>query len=418
MAWVSPKVYAILKGAQKRGNSNADFVDKIKEMSEGDVEKALDAFFKNGGLQKQEFEEIYAELESQDNPPLQEGEEPGKKTSKKSKIKFNDRQARKLAKLDEGLGSVNTVLGITEPVTKEKVEKIVKDLKLDEDGQIATAMREFSRPFNNPELATAREVKITLPNGKKVKVAFYNMGSEEKNTQRKQDGERWKMEVKTEQEKALEQSGGVQYGNEAFIVVGLPGAGKSVTAAGKIINKYGAYEIDSDIFKDKMPESKEQAPDGHMVNNSSIVHYESGILRDDFEDMLTSQAKDGKLPNLVLPTVGGDINSLMERVNRLKQKGYKVNLINAFANTEVAMERNRSRFKQKLAKGQPVRYVGAEEYASSSVDKINSVFQTVLETQGNKIAKWAIYDGNRPMPAKPLFVDGSDDWDNFFGDEE
>jgi hypothetical protein len=417
MAWVSSKVYAILKNAQGKGIDAANFVDNIKEMSESEVEKSLNAFFKGGSVSSEQISEIYDSLEGEKPSEVSVEKDVGFANTKTGKIKLGDREARKSARLEEGLGSINQVLGVDKPVTKEDIASISKKLKLNEDGEISTAIREFSRPFSNPELKTVRKVKIKLPNGKMVEVAFYQMGSDEANKKRMQEGEKWKSDLKIQQENELAAMGGVKYDNEAFIVVGLPGAGKSVTAAGPIIKNFGAYEIDSDIFKDMMPESMEQADDGHMVLNSSIVHDESGILRDDYEEMVTSQVRDGKLPNLVLPTVGGKEDSLVERIDRLRKKGYKINLINAFATTENAMERNKNRFKEKLRKKLPVRYVGVQEYEESSVDIINRNYQNILENQGSKINSWAVYDGNRPKPAKPLFVDGSENWNNFFGDE-
>jgi shikimate kinase len=127
---------------------------------------------------------------------------------------------------------------------------------------------------------------------------------------------------------------------DAFILTGLPASGKSSVAT-KIANEFGAYILDSDFAKRKLPEYA-----GYPWG-ASIVHAESRdiIFRDEgksfqclFSKVLEAQQ------NLIIPTIGGTPDDVIEYTKLLKQVGYKVHLTLTYLSKEKATTRALKRF--------------------------------------------------------------------------
>jgi hypothetical protein len=428
MAWVSKKVYAILKSAQKQGNSDANFVDELKTLSDNEAISALDNFFGGGGFSRENYDEIMAEINASNDKEKAAKEKLPKQGSEviktqKGKVQFGKITASQTMK-QETLGSLNEVLG-QKKVTEDEVEKLAEIAGYYDDGRMVAAMKEFAYDFNNrEETYTMLEYDLKMPDGTFEKIKIYNPNrGAEWIKQRQADGKKWiseEIEEQSNQRLKKDKTGVIPIKNEnqVFIVVGLPGAGKSTTAASFIMEEYGCYEIDSDIFKGKMPEATEINPEtGRKRNNAGRTHEESGQLRDDFEDeIISTKTVNGNLPNLVVPTVGGSEKTIMKRLEKYEKLGYKVNIVNAYATTENALKRNKGRYLSTLDKpNAPTRAVGVGTYASETVDNINFAFESVIEKNSARVNSWAIYDGNQPFGEKPSFVDGSELWNDFFG---
>lgn len=440
MAWVSKKVYAILKGAQSRGDNNANFVDNLNDMSESEVKKALDDFFGTGRAvldDSKSFQrtpgsfspDMYEEIMSELSPEKKSSEkteikEADKKvvTSQKGVIKIGKLEAEMAMGVKGGVGSINEALK-TEKLGESEVEQLAEKNGYNTDGRVREAMREFSEDVTNAlKVNTMLEFEYQLPDGSMETVKIYNpIYGDDFVKERIKQGKNWVAEEivsqktkRTTKKLSKGQPIVIQHNNEAFIIIGLPGAGKSSTVANAYIEKYGAFEIDSDIFKGKMPESTAINPKtGRKRNNSGRIHDESGFLRDEFEDQVVkNEMKDGKLANLVIPTVGGSKRAINKRLKKYQKMGYKVTLINAFATTDNALQRNKGRFLQTLDQpDEPTRLVGLEEYSNSSVDMINlSMEEAIAE---NPEIGWAVYDGNVPFGTNAIFVDGSETFDEF-----
>lgn len=440
MAWVSPKVYAILKGAQKRGDSNANFVDRLNDMTESEVKKALDDFFGTGrwtgdrnpafqrtpgSMSPDMFKEIIAELSENEKSSLKpEVKQSEKKivTSQKGVIKIGKLEAEAAVGIKDGLGSINEVLK-QEKVSREIVEKSAEKNGYFQDARVNQAIKEFSDDYKNSlKVNTMLEFDYVLPDGSVETIKIYNPAyGDDFIKQRIQEGKGWiAKEIETQKNKRLtkkisdKQPIVIKNENKATIIIGLPGAGKTTMVARAIIEKTGAFEIDSDIFKGYMPESKEINPEtGNKRMNAGRIHDESGFLRDEFEEQVVKgETRDGKLPNLVIPTVGGSKKAILKRLKKYQKMGYTVTLINAYATTDNALERNKRRFLQDLDNPEePTRIVGLEEYAESSVDKINLSMEQVIAE--NPDIEWAVYDGNVPLGVNAIFVDGSETFDDF-----
>lgn len=126
---------------------------------------------------------------------------------------------------------------------------------------------------------------------------------------------------------------------DAFILTGLPASGKSSIAT-KIATEYGAYILDSDFAKRKLPEY-----DGFPWG-ASIVHAESrnivfGPDSNSFQ-CLFSRVVDGQ-QNLIIPMVG-DPGNVTELGKLLRQLGYNVHLTLVYLPKEKATTRALKRF--------------------------------------------------------------------------
>ncbi len=104
-------------------------------------------------------------------------------------------------------------------------------------------------------------------------------------------------------------------GREAAIVLGLPGSGKS-TVAGPLMESMGAFILDADNFKSRIPEFQK---DERMV---SAVHGESVMMMDEMMSDVTDEGY-----NVVIGKVGGENSGVPDIIENLAGKGYTVKLI-------------------------------------------------------------------------------------------
>jgi len=118
----------------------------------------------------------------------------------------------------------------------------------------------------------------------------------------------------------------IKANQQAYILIGLPAAGKSGIAA-SIANKYGAAILDSDYAKRKLPEF-------NMYHyGASIVHEESAGLVFGFTDnpgkidSLKTRCLDKKY-NVIIPKIGNNPRSIYDMAKDLKEKRqYNVHLV-------------------------------------------------------------------------------------------
>lgn len=129
---------------------------------------------------------------------------------------------------------------------------------------------------------------------------------------------------------------------EAILIIGLPASGKS-SVANKIADKYGAFIIDSDYAKRKIPEF------GHEFG-ASIVHEESALItfgsneskyRDEFNLYEYCIAKGY---NMVIPKIGSDCDSIRKLRTTLIEKEYSVHLVLVSLDREEACRRALQRY--------------------------------------------------------------------------
>lgn len=144
----------------------------------------------------------------------------------------------------------------------------------------------------------------------------------------------------------LGKGGAVPYSNlkldrKAFIVIGLPASGKSYVS-NKISDEYGAYILDADYAKRKLPEYK------RMLSGATIVHDESSDIifsknNKGFKSLLMKCIDIGV--NLVIPRIGHGKQSIRDFSEFLfKELGYEVHLILVNATKKKATARALDRF--------------------------------------------------------------------------
>jgi adenylate kinase family enzyme len=400
MAFIKGRAYPIIKSAAEGNGPKAELAKAIlagvESMTQDELDSKLSDFF--GGAAPSETGDEPATTGQNDVPDANAPVAASEGKTKTGKLKMGVLEAKKSTPDGRNettfkAGAINQYFKIDKPTDETTVDKFAEKIGFTKDPEIAKALKEFNEDFND----TSRQTMIFDP---KLNKKVYNMGSEQANTAREAEGKAW---INKEIEKQSKRT--IKKDKQAYIVVGLPGSGKSTTAD-PMLAQFGAYEIDSDIFKDYTPEMQGEE------NRAASVHDESGTLRDEF---MKITAKEGA--NMVIPTVGHSVSSIKKRIDDLKKLGYKdFHLINAYAPLDKALERNVKRFKFKKANKKPIRLVGLRQYVDNSIEKINNAFEESLSVFKDDIKSWAVYDGTADG-VKPSFVDGSDNWDDFIKDK-
>lgn len=128
----------------------------------------------------------------------------------------------------------------------------------------------------------------------------------------------------------------IKYDNKCVIILGLPGSGKS-TIADNFLLQYGAFEVDADLMKERIPEFQKD------YQNVSKVHRESVDMSNDMLDKVINQNG-----NIVLGKVGGgDGEDLIKLVKRLNENGYEINVALNDLPIDMAISRTARRKMQK-----------------------------------------------------------------------
>lgn len=129
-------------------------------------------------------------------------------------------------------------------------------------------------------------------------------------------------------------------GRNAYFIVGLPASGKS-TLVTRTADLLGAMIIDSDFAKRKLPEFE------NTLAGANLVHKESSliVIGDGGSASLLGYCKTKGL-NVVIPTVGGDMDDVMVDAQALKDAGYKVHLSATILGRHDAAKRATVRFLQ------------------------------------------------------------------------
>lgn len=126
--------------------------------------------------------------------------------------------------------------------------------------------------------------------------------------------------------------GELKKGYQCVLVLGLPASGKSTKKANPLSEELGAFILDSDEIKEMIPEFQES----HGAA-ADTVHQESKDILQYAIDAFTTGEMQGY--NVVIPTVGGSLDSLMKRfIQPFEEAGYnvKVTFVDAKLNESLA----------------------------------------------------------------------------------
>ena len=124
--------------------------------------------------------------------------------------------------------------------------------------------------------------------------------------------------------------------SKAFFIIGPPASGKSGVAS-KIADLYGAYILDSDFAKRKLPEYKNQIGAATLIHEESdyiVFNTEIGLLH----SCITQKA------NMVIPKMGHNMRSIMDFATVLRNIGYGVYLISIDLCRQKATQRAYNRY--------------------------------------------------------------------------
>ncbi|MBS5917966.1 MAG: zeta toxin family protein [Negativicoccus succinicivorans] len=175
-------------------------------------------------------------------------------------------------------------------------------------------------------------------------------------------------------------------GKQAFLILGLPAAGKS-SLADPLADNMDAIIVDSDEFKKRLPEFANGA-------GANYLHEESSDMAD---ELLTRVIKNGD--NLVFPVVGKTPKSLQEKITLLKQAGYDVHLGYMDLPMAKALQRATDRY---ILEGRLVNL----EYIQSVGDRPLKNFNAIKNNPD--ITDYALYSNDVPFGEKPKLIEGTD----------
>ena len=142
-------------------------------------------------------------------------------------------------------------------------------------------------------------------------------------------------------------------------VLGLPGAGKS-SLISKIKEGFKNCEflqIDADDFKFGVDQNGKQVvpsfvnPKLKGIDINSIHELSSNLA------FLALESFSSESYDLVLPKVGGNLDTIRKSIKSLRKKGYKIYIHFVFTTIETSLKRNLKRYRDNLAAGKEVRLV-------------------------------------------------------------
>ena len=163
-------------------------------------------------------------------------------------------------------------------------------------------------------------------------------------------------------------SGSTLKEGKMFLLIGGPASGKS-SYANRIADFYGAYLVDSDIIKRKLPEFADKE------YSASLLHDESSLIQEEILELIISAKR-----NVVVPTIGKSYKKLREMINLYSEKGYDVSIILFNVEKGQAMLRALKRFLE-TGRYVPLSYV----YDTCGHESVASFYRVAAEDRERKM---------------------------------
>lgn len=236
-------------------------------------------------------------------------------------------------------------------------------------------------------------------------IAEVNDGYVNHGTWKDNSPERQKLREKWKNDEIAKQRADRQIKKEkkATYVFGLPASGKS-SISDPLKRRDGAFEIDADLIKQHIPEF--DIRQGGTVKNTGAVHEESSTLS---KQMQSEVMADGS--NLVIGKVGGNYEGIKKKIEELKAKGYSVDIVCVDMPPEVALERNLTRYFERLEKNdpnKPARVVNPAEALAVQREYLNTMSKLIDD---GLVDNYAVYDNNVARGEHPKLLAKSDDFE-------
>ena len=175
-------------------------------------------------------------------------------------------------------------------------------------------------------------------------------------------------------------------GKQAFLILGLPAAGKS-SLADPLAKNMQAIIVDSDEFKKRLPEFENGA-------GANYLHEESSDMADALLDKVTDNGD-----NLVFPIVGKTADSLQAKIDLLKQKGYDVHLGYVDLPMDEALLRATNRY---ILEGRLVNLEYIQSVGNRPLDNFHEF------KNHSDITDYALYNNDVAFEESPKLVEGQD----------
>lgn len=185
---------------------------------------------------------------------------------------------------------------------------------------------------------------------------------------------------------------------KAIYLIGPPASGKS-TIASIVADVYGAYIIDSDYAKRKLPEYKNQ------IGGASLVHEESShLVFDTNSDSLIFRCLE-QGNNIVVPKIGDNLESIIKFADDFKSIGYSVYLISIDLDRQKATQRAYYRYKDTS------RYVPLSLIFDKFSNQPTLNYFKVKQRYKSLFAGFAQISTDVPKddPAKPIEIENMDE---------
>ena len=122
---------------------------------------------------------------------------------------------------------------------------------------------------------------------------------------------------------------------QAFILIGLA-SGKS-SVASKIAQRYGAFILDSDFAKRKLPEYNKHPWGASLVNSESSMIVFGDEAKTGFESLYQKTIRERY--NVIIPKIGAEPDDIVPYCENLKMLDYKVHLTLVYLPKEKATVR-------------------------------------------------------------------------------
>ena len=160
-----------------------------------------------------------------------------------------------------------------------------------------------------------------------------------------------------------------------FLIVGLPGAGKSTVIADALVKRHDAVLLDADLIKEKIPLFG-------RGEGAGLVHELSSTITSSIFKLLLEENL-----NIVFPIIGRNEEALLNRIHLAIVKNYQVHLIYVHVPIGVAIQRVYQRWK---ATG---RFV-SPRYVLDLGDSTLKTFSSVVSGNHSKLSSYLMYDND------------------------